>query len=253
MKVELLNYTQDALELLIYTKDTRMQAGQTIEDIKKWSDEKKQIHLAYMFKTIKGAFEFVDYVFKISEVSRAFTHQLVRTRTASFAQESMRAVDVRDANWTRPAKASYDEAIAYDMSMHKSIKEYASLIDQGVAIQDARGLLPTAIHTSILMKANLRTLNQMAEHRLCTRTQGEYQDVFKAIKKAILLIHPWVEPLLQPACVQYGVCAFPNYTKCPVQRATLEYDEHRKYKISQAWIKNKHRANPVANREGMTM
>ena len=51
--------------------------------------EKKQAELDYMSKTIPSSWEFVDYTFMIEDVTRALTHQLVRTRTASYAQQTM--------------------------------------------------------------------------------------------------------------------------------------------------------------------
>ena len=85
MKVKLISYTQDALELLLLTKNTRLANDGllTLDDIKGWSHDKKMQHIGYMRDTIQSSWEFVDYTFKISGVSRAFTHQLVRTRTAS--------------------------------------------------------------------------------------------------------------------------------------------------------------------------
>ena len=246
MKVKLISYTEQALELLIYTKEARLSGGNTLLDIKEWPEEKKLEHLAYMLKTIKGAFEFVDYTFEIIEVSRAFTHQLVRTRTASFQQESLRAVDARTAGYSGPRNAKYDKAAI------SSFEAYGDLVDSGVPIQDARGILPIATHTGILMKANLRTLSTMAEHRLCTRTQGEYQEVFKRMKAEVIAIHPWAEPLLNAHCVQHGVCCFPNYDKCPVQPFTIHYTEAKREKIKQRWSETDHHSNPVA-KDGRTM
>jgi thymidylate synthase ThyX len=50
--------------------------------------------LDYISKTIRSSWEFVDYTFQITGVTRAFTHQFVRTRTGSYAQQSQRSVDM---------------------------------------------------------------------------------------------------------------------------------------------------------------
>ena len=52
--VKLISYTHDALELLLYTKNTRLEGGATIQDIKAWPEEKKLEHLYYMRNTIKS-------------------------------------------------------------------------------------------------------------------------------------------------------------------------------------------------------
>ena len=47
MKVEIVNHTTDALELLIFTKSGRLATGTTLEDICKMSDEEKMEQLSY--------------------------------------------------------------------------------------------------------------------------------------------------------------------------------------------------------------
>ena len=249
MKVELINRTTWALETLLYTKNTRLQGEQTFDDIVKWSEEKKLEHLSYMKDTIQSSWEFVDYVFEISGVSRAFTHQLVRTRTASFAQESQRTVDVRDSKVINTGGGEKFDALANLVLMG-----YGEMIDDGMAVQNARGILPTNIETSIIVKLNLRTLHDMALLRLCTRTQGEYQRAFKLMRDCVIDAHPWAEQFLKVHCAWYGVCAFPRYTECPIQGLTvtaMEGFERKKRDIQEAWETQDHEANPVA-KGGMT-
>ena len=165
MKVELISFTPHAKELLIYTKSTRLQGEQTLADIiYNWTEERQQEEIDYMQKTIQSSFEFVNYVFKISEVTRSFTHQLVRSRHNSYAQESMRAVDARDHGYRNEVEG--DDGMMFDIVMDDVLNRYATMIDNGVPIQDAREILPTGIHTSIIVGANLRSLSQMAELRL---------------------------------------------------------------------------------------
>lgn len=247
MNIEIVNHTQNALELLILTKSTRLKTGMTMIDILIMPHEEKLEQLSYMMDTIKTSFEFVDYVFKIEGVSRAFTHQLVRTRTASYQQEAMRVVDARHADYTETSDHS-----EYHVAMDNAFNSYGKLIDDGESVQDARGVLPTAVHTNIFMKANLRTLSQMAELRLCKRAEGEYQHVFKEMAKAIIKIHPWAAPLLKVHCVKYSICAFPRYDKCPVQRYCAKAQD-RGGMIEAAWKKSNHVAAPKADDKGMTM
>lgn len=247
MKVSIINYTQNALELLIFTKSSRLSAGTTLEEILNWDHEKKLEHLAYMMDTIKTSFEFVDYVIDIKGVSRAFTHQLVRTRTASFQQQSQRTVDASDFEVVRTS-----DHIEFGVACKTALECYESMLEDGVPVQDARGVLPTNICTEIVVKANLRTLSQMAELRLCKRTQGEYQEVFKLIVSEIIKIHPWAAPLLEVHCVKLGVCAFPRYDKCPVQKMTFKMDKYQQNNIRNIWAATTHAANPIA-KDGRTM
>ena len=62
--------------------------GQSLADI---TDEQRKYFLAQMQKTaIAAPLEFVDIHFVVSGVTRGFTHQMVRQRTAVYVQESTR-------------------------------------------------------------------------------------------------------------------------------------------------------------------
>lgn len=227
MKVELLEYTgspnpERALDLLLTTKGTRLKHN---EDPATWYAKKKQEHLEYMRDTIKSSWEFVSYVFRISGVTRAFTHQLVRTRVDSYAQEAMRVVDAREHEVMKPGSviASSEASDDWDTAMQVMMNTYGRMIDTGIPPQDARGILPTNITTSIIVQKNLRSLANTAELRLCTRTQGEYQDVFREMKRLVVEVHPWAEEFIQVFCVNHIHCAFPRYgeKECPVYPAVV--------------------------------
>ena len=216
MNVELLDHQPNALELLIYTKNTRLQGNESLESILAWPMERKLEELEYIFTTIQSSWEFVRYTFLITGVSRAFTHQLVRTRHGSYAQESQRAVDMRGASFLIPVSADKE----WEDDMAHAMGAYSMAMDRGMPPQDARGLLPTNVHTSIIAAFTLRGLHDMGLTRLCTRTQGEYQDVFREMKARVVSIHPWTERFIRVACAQTGVCIFPRYTECPIQPLT---------------------------------
>lgn len=240
MKVTLIDFQKNALEILLYTKDTRLQGEQSLADIIAWPIERKLEHLEYMRHTIQSSWEFANYILKIEGVSRAFTHQLIRTRNASYAQESQRTVDVRESEYTSTNDDILDAEIEYIINV------YGQAIDRGVQIQNARGILSTNINTNIIIGCNLRALSHMAELRLCKRTQGEYQEVFKAMKDAVLQVHPWADKFIQVHCVKTGLCAFPNYNECPVREYTVSISDDMKRIIQSAWENTQHVANPVA-------
>lgn len=256
MKVTLLNYTPDALTLLLRTKGTRLSHN---EDPALWSEEKRQEHLDYMRDTIRSSWEFVDYVFKIEGVTRAFTHQLVRTRTGSYAQQAMRVIDARNhAVAMPPFVGAYAQPYEiWEDAVSGVMDSYAKLIDLGVPAQDARGILPTNIETEIIAKYNLRTLSSMAELRMCTRTQGEYQDVFREMRRLVCEVHPWAEEFINVHCVARGTCAFPRYGKaeCPVYPAIQRVEEQIAFarpKVKELFDSIRHEAKPMA-RDGKAM
>ena len=85
----------------------------------------------------------------------------------------------------------YDEAMKQINDSYQKLREL-------VPAEDARGILPTNIHTNIVAKFSLRTLHEMAKSRLSPRAQGEYQQIFKAMVNCVVDVHPWAEPFLTP-------------------------------------------------------
>ena len=201
MKVKLISCTDDAVDLLLFTKNTRLMNDEdAFSKIKEWDDDKKQAELDYMLQTIKSSWEFIDYVFDIRDVTRGFTHQFVRTRQASYAQQSQRTVDMQGFNYSVPDKIANDEKakLIYDQTMELINMRYQQLRELGVHAEDARGVLPTNIHTNIVAKFNLRTLHEMAKSRLSPRAQGEYREVFTLMVDEVVKKHPWAKPFLTP-------------------------------------------------------
>lgn len=199
MKVTLVNHTQDAADLLLFTKSTRLTLSPgLLDEIREWSPERKAAELEYMANTIPSSWEFVDYTFLVEGVSRAYTHQQVRTRAASYAQQTMRVLNMGEFDYVYTdrlqenpdAKAQIDAAL-------KTIKlAYNNVIELGLPAEDARGILPTNIATNIVCKFNLRTFVDLAKSRTGGRTQSEYQNVVNAMVDEVLRVHPWAEKFL---------------------------------------------------------
>ena len=234
MKVKLINYTQDALEMLIFSKKTRLLSKEAdLDGIKMLSEFEKLKELGYIKGTINSSWEFVDYIFLITDVTRAFTHQLVRHRVGvSFAQMAHRIVDASDFDYL--ATDTCLQMFEYHEGMQVIKKHYKKCLEAGADVQDARGLLPTNVLTNILFKANLRALNTILGIRLCYKTQGEFQDVARKIREEVIKIHSWAEPLLEAYCVNKGICAFPNYIGCPIKETLLD-TEDSKTKAKEIW------------------
>lgn len=128
--VEIINHTENALDLLVFTKSGRLQPGTTFESIKAMSLEEKLDHLSYMMDTIQTSFEFVDVVFLIKGVSRALTHQLVRTRTASYQQQAMRVVDARDFEYLLSTEEpEYKESADFALEQYGKRKYHYVVFD----------------------------------------------------------------------------------------------------------------------------
>lgn len=228
MKVTLISYTPDAKEVLIFTKNTRLRmTGLGLEEIKSWPEEKKDAELAYMRGTIQSSWEFCDYMFQIEDVTRAFTHQLVRHRVGvSFAQQAQRAVDMQGFTYdTGPSIADGGHRQnVYNLGMRHIDQVYSDLLEDGANSQDARGILPTNIHTNICMKINMRALHEMSLKRLCVKAQGMFQDFARMAIARVIEVHPWAADFMKVQCAWNGTCLFPTFpvSDCPVK--SIVYD-----------------------------
>lgn len=201
MNVELISYTPEADVLLLFTKSTRLELTPgLLEEIRAWPPERKAQELAYMANTIPSSWEFVDYTFLITGVSRAYTHQQVRTRAASYAQQTMRVLNMGEFDYvyTDRNKTSAEAMQIIDDCLHHVKATYNRLVAIGQPPEDARGILPTNIATNIVCKFNLRTLAELARSRTGGRTQGEYQKVINAAIDRVLAVHPWAAQFLFP-------------------------------------------------------
>ena len=199
MKVTLISHTQQAVEILLFSKATRLNMSPgLLDEIKNLPEEEKMEQLDYMANTIPSSWEMVDYIFLVEGVSRAYTHQQVRTRAASFAQQTMRVLDMGEFEYIFTDKNLADPDAKTEIeNVLKTIKKaYNKLIEFGQAPEDARGILPTNISTNIVCKFNLRNFVDLAKSRTGGRTQNEYQKVVNAMVDEVLKVHPWAEKFL---------------------------------------------------------
>lgn len=94
--------------------------------------------------------------------NRGVTHELVRHRLASFAQESTRYVNYgkSDMEFIEPVftHCKFDEEVdeVWIETMREAELCYVLMIEAGFPPQDARSVLPNSVKTEIVVTANLR-------------------------------------------------------------------------------------------------
>jgi flavin-dependent thymidylate synthase len=186
--VFLLSATPDPLGAI--AAGMRMFRGDPVYSIDEITDEDRKWAWEESIKGhLKAPWEFVDFMFMIEGVTRAFTHQLVRQRTAVYAQESLRfAVKRGFASEVAvpPSVVGNENAESFWNQTVRAIeKAYEGLIHSGIPAEDARGLLPHCVTTRVIYKTNLRGLLEHAGNRLCTQAQFEWRSVFMGFMQAI--------------------------------------------------------------------
>jgi thymidylate synthase (FAD) len=157
----------------------------TQEDIQKAIDDLNKTKL-------QTPFEMEYFVFLIKDVTRSFTHQLVRTRLASYVQESMRFLGAKDVYKVYiPNRISSDPlpimSDLYFNSASQSIRAYEFYLSHGISSEDARDILPHGILTSVFLGIQLSSLRKMYEQRMCCQAQpGQWQVVMREIKEELI-------------------------------------------------------------------
>lgn len=234
-KVYLLWMTPDPLGAIAAA--CKMYKGEVVRDLSTITDEERLEYLAQVNRTkLKAPFEFVQFHFMIEGVTRSFTHQMVRQRTAAYAQESLRFAVVGEEDGTLPVglppslsglPEDDSRRIVWEDATETIGNAYQTLVENGVPAEDARGLLPHNIMTRLNYTTNLRALLDHAGNRLCTQAQFEWRLVFSKIVEAIrnaenhaagpvdivgspgyVKMARELTSLFKPVCYQTGKCEF---------------------------------------------
>lgn len=217
--VTLLWMTPDPLGALASL--TAIYSGRVVRSLDEVTDEDRYQALADMQKThLTSPLEVIRFHFLIEGVDRAFTHQLVRQRTANYAQESMRFAvlgDLLDATTLPPSLAGTERTefpegawlpsmreiidnnmfnwematekernrISWDHSIATANRAYRGLVLNAMPAEEARGLLPHCTATRIHYDTDLRNITSEAGKRLCTQAQFHWRVVFAQMAQQI--------------------------------------------------------------------
>ena len=145
-----------------------------------------------------SVFEHVSVTWKISGISRACSHQLVRHRLASFCQQSQRYVVVNtDADWyVIPPSIRDDDRMLeeYASEMWRCAEYYKSLLDDGMKPEDARYVLPEATKTDIIVTMNLREFMSFYKARSDKAAQWEIRELAEDMMRSFYMLGgEWME------------------------------------------------------------
>ena len=188
------------------------------EELDKTSDEELKAILEQVTSLgHTSVIEHTNFTFAISDVSRSLTHQLVRHRMASYAQQSQRYVDFKEPNYVTPPKIAKNKTMkkAYDVTMKNIWTEYNRLLDLGIPAEDARFILPSAACTNIIVTMNARSLLNFFELRCCQHAQWEIRQLANKMLSEVKKIAPTIFKNAGPACKTKNFCP-ENKKDCPL-------------------------------------
>lgn len=128
--------------------------------------------------------------------SRAFTHELVRHRIASYSQRSQRYVKESEPRYIIPQEISEvpekkteqneHRQNAYNIfieAMLKAWEAYQNLLNLGIKAEIARYVLPNACETRIVMTMNFRELRHFIKLRTSNRALPEMRAIAGEIRR----------------------------------------------------------------------
>jgi len=125
--------------------------------------------------------------FRVRGASRAFTHQLVRHRVASFSQQSQRYVSEDEFNYVVPPdiQANPEASALFDGFLENARLAYRRLRELGIKKEDARFVLPNALESEIVFSANFRELRHVFALRCARGAQWEIRSVCLAMLRVM--------------------------------------------------------------------
>jgi thymidylate synthase (FAD) len=188
------------------------------EDLDKTSDKELKTILEHVVSLgHTSVIEHACFTFAISDVSRSLTHQLVRHRIASYAQQSQRYVNLNDPNYVTPPKIEKDKKMkkAFDETMDNIWEEYNKLLELGIPAEDARYVLPNAACTNIIVSMNARSLLNFFELRCCQHAQWEIRQLANKMLQLVKKVAPTIFKNAGPQCKTKNICP-ENKKDCPL-------------------------------------
>lgn len=140
-------------------------------------------------------------------VDRGVSHELVRHRVASFAQESTRYCNYGHEGEITVIKPLYLSDCGEDYNIWRKAcmvaeKQYLDMLAYGFSPQEARAVLPNSLKTEVVMTANLREWRHFFSLRACGTTGNPHPQMLevtvpllKEIKSLIPVVFDDLEPL----------------------------------------------------------
>ena len=182
---------------------------------------------------LQTALETQTIVFAVSGVSRTATHQLVRSRRASFHQQSQRAGYMGDAPECRMPESIWVNKrarAAFLRAVIQAWSAYRTICDEDISYQDARFVLPEGTTNFILLEYPVREFLNVYAYRGCSMFQWEIVAVMRKCRAVLIDAHPWLEPYIKISCEKTGPVTIPigrrqdpNKLHDPNATATVEH------------------------------
>ena len=132
-------------------------------------------------------------------IDRGVSHELVRHRLASFSQESTRYCNYAKERFGNDVTFVYphwyetgDEFIRFMWhdALSNAENYYFEMLRKGMKPEDARGVLPNALKTEIVVTANLREWRTIFKQRCADNAHPDIRLIMRDLLKEVKMIYP---------------------------------------------------------------
>lgn len=215
MQVKLVSTTQPILQLkrqgIKTPEDLIVYCARVSNPSNQFNNETAPKLIGYLIKHKHWSpFEMVDMTVEI-KTSRAIAAQILRHRSFSFQEFSQRyseATDLEPIEWRLQGATNRqvgDEKFELEVQLNEAIEEflgasievYNHLIENGVAKECARMVLPLCTETTMYMKGSIRSWIHYIQIRAAQETQKEHREIAEQIKNIFVSKFPNVAQALE--------------------------------------------------------
>ena len=135
----------------------------------------------------ESVIEHASATFLIVGGSRAYTHEQVRHRLASYSQQSQRFVSEENFRYILPPEIAKnpDALQIYGAYVEVARHLYSRLQEMGLKNEDARFVLPNALESRLVATFNFRELRHIFDLRLSPNAQWEIRRITAEMLKIV--------------------------------------------------------------------
>lgn len=146
--------------------------------------------------------EHASFTFAISGISRNCANQIVRHRIASYSQQSQRYVEFAEDDSSVYLHDSLRQNEKVQQHLKNTKMLYEELVESGVKVEDARGILVGGTLTNLVMTMNVRSLIHFLKLRTCSRAQKEVRIVANTMLNLLTRDLPFLSKEVSMKCLQ---------------------------------------------------
>jgi len=171
-------------------KNIEMSARTCYKSEKEITDQSSEILIKKLIKSNHFAMVEFGHITVKFITDRGVTHELVRHRLCSFAQESTRYVNYQNKEmafiypvWWQ-AKTT-DQKKIWINAMKQCATNYNQLLDSGEAPEQARSILPNSLKTEIVVCANIREWRHVLKLRTSKAAHPQMRELMIPLLKEL--------------------------------------------------------------------